>query len=149
MKRYTPFSIIEVTHNNRRYIIDLLNAFEMLKLNGKVIDAKIEGSKDIVSNIEFLKLKDLANILFVKSLSIAEKNMLEDDERNIIYNRTKHYFELIEFTILKIATNYSFQFHLLCVESHDYILYPYDDRGYFFINFIVNDLGDILSEESL
>lgn len=139
------FSIIETVYKNRTYAFDLRKMFESLNLNGKIIEATLKGNPETIWNTEFFRLKETIEKLFPIALELANKTMLEDGERNVIYNESKHYFELDYIEIQKHNTSIlNIEFYLECLNEIGEILYTYDNRGNVYIEFVIEDFDNIL-----
>jgi len=142
---HSSFSIIKTIYKGRTCEFDLINMFEKLSLKGNIIEAKLKDNSEPIWNTEFFNLKQSIEELFPKALELANKEMLENEERNVIYDETKHYFELDYIEIQKQENSIlKIEFHLDCLMDDGEPLYIYDSRGNVYIEFIVENFDKII-----
>ena len=144
------FSIIRTIYKGRSCEFDLINIFEKLNLKGNIIEAKLKNRTEPIYNTEFFKFKQSLEKLFPIALELANKEMLENNERNVIYDEAKHYFELdyIEMqqnkdSILQV------EFHIECMTDNREPLYIYDSRGNIYIEFTIENFDKVLETKVL
>ncbi len=141
----SSFSIIRTIYKGRNCEFDLINIFEKLNLKGNIIEAKLQNRTEPIYNTEFFKLKQSLEKLFPIALELANKEMLENNERNVIYNEAKHYFELDYIEIQQYKDLIlQVEFHIECMMDNREPLYMYDSRGNIYIEFTTENFDKIL-----
>lgn len=141
----SSFSIIKTIYKGKTCEFDLINMFEKVNLKGNIIEAKLKDSSEPIRNTEFFNLKQSIEGLFPIALELANNEMLENDERNVIYDKEKHYFEVDYIELQKHKDSVlKIEFHLYCLMDDGEPLYIYDCRGNIYIEFIVENFNKIL-----
>ena len=148
-KSNDEFWIIEFTQNSKKLTFDLRHIFNSWKLNGKIIEAKINGSNEIIGNNQFLSIKSVIQQLVTDSL---EKSIeyIKTDERNVKFS-FGDYFNLEEIEISNFnydfndkSFSYDVDINLLLTESNNDPKYLYDTRGCIFVKYhIKNDVFEL------
>lgn len=142
------FWIIELILNSKKQTFDLRNIFSSWKFNGKIIEAKINDSHEIIGNNHFLIMKKVIQSLILDSLNRATE-YIKTDERIVEFN-IGDYFNLEEIEISNLnfsnkldLLSYDVEINLLLTEFNNDPKYLYDTRGCIFIKYHVKNNDEI------